>query len=70
MLEAEPDNLPDDFMLERDFLSATKQPAWQDSDTEMRDPDEEGSEKDTNVSETSSSGPDSDEDMEEGEVAD
>jgi hypothetical protein len=70
VFKAEPDNLPDDFMLERDFLSATKQPAWQDSETEMRDPDEESSEEDRNVSETSSSGSDSDEDMEEGEVAD
>lgn len=72
VLKAEPDDLSEDeFILERDFLSATKQPPWQDSDTEMQDASEESrsSKEDTEPSETSSSGSDSDEDMEDGEIA-
>lgn len=69
VLKAGPDDLPeDDFMLERDYLSATRQPPWQDSDTEMRNGNESNSEEDPD-SETSSSGSDSDDDAEEGEIA-
>jgi hypothetical protein len=70
VLKAEPHDLPEDFMLEKDYLSATKQPPWQDSDTEMQDVNESSSEEDTSKSETSSSGSDSDsdEDMEDGEI--
>jgi hypothetical protein len=68
VLKAGPDDLPEDeFMLERDYLSATRQPPWQDSDIEMRD-GTESSEEDTE-SDTSSSGSDSDDDAEEGEIA-
>ena len=72
VLKAKPDALPEDeFMLEKDFLSATGQPPWQDSDTEMLSgSDQNGSsEEETSESETSSSGSDSDEIMEDGEVA-
>lgn len=72
VLKAGPHDLPEqDFMLEKDYLSATKQLPWQDSDTEMQDVNESSSEEDTPESETSSSGSDSnsDEDMEDGEIA-
>lgn len=69
-LKSKPEDLPEnDFMLEMDYLFVTRQPPWQDSDTEMHDANESNSEEDTSESETSSSGSDSDENMEDGEIA-
>jgi hypothetical protein len=68
VLKFAPEDLPDSFMLERDYLYATRQPPWQDSDTEMHDGSESSSEEDTE-SETSSSGSDTDGNMEEGEIS-
>lgn len=73
VLGVESRNLPDQFMLERDFLKATGQEVVEDTDTAMNDVKEDSGEEDS--SDTSSSGSDvssstvdTDEDIEEGEI--
>ena len=68
VLKTGPQDLADSFMLERDYLSATRQPAWLDSDVEMLDGSESSTEEATDR-ETSSSGSDSDDIVEEGELS-
>ena len=48
VLEAGPADLPKGFMLERDYLSATQQPPWLDSDIEMGNGNESSSDEETN----------------------
>ncbi|KAG0645891.1 hypothetical protein D0Z07_8054 [Hyphodiscus hymeniophilus] len=68
VLKAGPDDLSEGFVLESDYLYATRQPPWQDSDIEMQDRSESSSDGDTE-SETSSSGSESDDIVEEGEIS-
>lgn len=66
MFERSPEDIPDRFMLEKDFLSATGQDPLNEEDTKMDDSTDESSEDDD--SDTSSSESDELEQMEEGEI--
>jgi hypothetical protein len=67
-------NLPDQFMLEDNFLLASRESKFENPDTEMEDARKESSEEDSGSdtsssgSDTSTSGSDSDQEVEDGEI--